>query len=113
AGGDRDGGGGGMLVLTRTPSQEIRIGHDIVVRVLDVKGERVRIGIDAPSEISVHRQEVYLEIAKANRESSNVADPGVAKVMEIARNRGENISSKSALRGRPKGSPGAEVNHGA
>ena len=102
-----------MLVLTRTPSQEIRIGHDIVVRVLDVKGDRVRIGIDAPNEVSVHRQEVYLEIARTNEESTSVADPGLAEVMEIARRKGDGKNGKKTLRTVSKGNPGTEVNHGA
>ena len=42
-----------MLVLTRTTEEEIRIGDDIVVRVLDVRGDRVRLGIEAPSSVSV------------------------------------------------------------
>lgn len=66
-----------MLVLTRSSDEEIRIGDDIVVRVLDVKGDRVRIGIAAPSEIPVHRQEIYLEIEKNNREALQIAGSGL------------------------------------
>ena len=101
-----------MLVLTRTPNQEIRIGHDIIVRVLEVKGDRVRIGIDAPTEVSVHREEVYLEIAKANREATDVAAPGLAEVLEIAREKSEIETPKTALRSLSKGASGAEVIHG-
>ena len=101
-----------MLVLTRTPTQEIRIGHDIIVRVLDVKGERVRIGIDAPNEVSVHRQEVYLEIARTNEESTTVAAPGLAEVMEIAREKSDQKNPKRALRTVSKGNSSTEVNHG-
>lgn len=74
-----------MLVLTRTCDQEIRIGDDIVVRVLHVKGDRVRIGVQAPPEVSVHRQEVYLEIMNANRESLDVDTKGLERAHELLR----------------------------
>ena len=48
-----------MLVLTRRSNQSIMIGHDIVVTVLEVRGEQVRIGIKAPREVEVHREEVF------------------------------------------------------
>ena len=48
-----------MLVLTRRPNQSIMIGDDIVVTVLEVKGDQIRLGIDAPKDVAVHRQEVY------------------------------------------------------
>jgi carbon storage regulator len=51
-----------MLVLTRKANQSIMIGDDIQVSVLAVMGEKVRIGIQAPREVPVFRQEVYLEI---------------------------------------------------
>ncbi len=62
-----------MLVLTRSISEEIRIGHDIVVRVLEIRGDRVRLGIAAPATVPVHRQEVYEEIERTNREALEVA----------------------------------------
>jgi carbon storage regulator len=51
-----------MLVLTRKSNQSIMIGDDIEITVLSVMGEKVRIGIQAPREIPVFRQEVYIEI---------------------------------------------------
>lgn len=48
-----------MLILTRTPGETLRIGNDIQVIVLSVKGNQVRIGIEAPSTVEVHRQEIY------------------------------------------------------
>jgi carbon storage regulator len=48
-----------MLVLTRCPEQIIRIGESISVRVLDVKGNQVRLGIDAPRNVIVDREEIY------------------------------------------------------
>ncbi len=53
-----------MLVLTRKPNQAIVIGDDIRIVVVSVDRDQVRIGIEAPREISVHRAEVYEEIQK-------------------------------------------------
>ena len=55
-----------MLVLTRKSGEKIIIGDDIVVTVLDVAGTQVRIGIEAPREIAVHRSEIYERIQEEN-----------------------------------------------
>lgn len=68
-----------MLVLTRSRDEEIRIGDDITVRVLEVKGDRVRLGIVAPQSIAVHRQEVYEEIERANVAALDVARASLAE----------------------------------
>ena len=48
-----------MLILTRKLGESIRIGDDITLTVLSVKGNQIRLGIDAPREVEVHRQEIY------------------------------------------------------
>jgi carbon storage regulator len=63
-----------MLVLSRKNGEALRIGSHIEVRVLAVHGGQVRLGIDAPAEVTVHREEVYQRIAEANRESTR-GDP--------------------------------------
>jgi carbon storage regulator len=55
-----------VLVLTRRTGDSIVIGHRIVVTVLDVRGDQVRIGIDAPREVQVHREEVYRQLVAEN-----------------------------------------------
>lgn len=57
-----------MLVLSRQRDQSIVIGENVVITVVDVRGDKVRIGIEAPKEIPVHRQEVYEAIQKENAE---------------------------------------------
>jgi carbon storage regulator len=53
-----------VLVLTRRANQSIMIGDDVVVTVLDVRGDQVRIGIKAPRSVDVHREEVYLALQR-------------------------------------------------
>lgn len=55
-----------MLVLSRQRDESIVIGDNIVVTIVDVRGDKVRIGIDAPTEIPVHRREVYDAIQREN-----------------------------------------------
>lgn len=48
-----------MLVLTRSINESIMVGDDVKIIILDVRGDRVRLGIEAPKEVPVHRQEIY------------------------------------------------------
>ena len=54
----------GMLVLTRHASERIRIGDDIEILVVAVRGDKVRLGVKAPADVPVHREEVYQQIQK-------------------------------------------------
>jgi carbon storage regulator len=62
-----------MLVLSRRANQSIMIGNEIVVTVLEVRGDHVRLGIQAPRTVTVHREEVYAEIQRENRSAAAVA----------------------------------------
>jgi len=53
-----------MLVLSRHPDEKIHIGDDIVLTVVEVRGDRVRIGIDAPRDVAVHRHEIFEAIRR-------------------------------------------------
>lgn len=55
-----------MLVLSRQKNESIVIGDNIVITVVDIRGDKVRLGISAPTEIPVHRQEVYEAIRREN-----------------------------------------------
>lgn len=61
-----------MLVLSRQRDETIMIGDDIEVTVVDIRGDKVRLGINAPKEISVHRKEVYDAIRRENREAAKL-----------------------------------------
>ncbi|MBS3885809.1 MAG: carbon storage regulator CsrA [Dethiobacter sp.] len=56
-----------MLILTRKAGQNLVIGDHITVKILEIKGDAVKIGIEAPKEVAVNRQEVYEAIRQANR----------------------------------------------
>ncbi|MEM8944423.1 MAG: carbon storage regulator CsrA [Planctomycetota bacterium] len=59
-----------MLVLSRQRDESIIIGDNVVITVVDVRGDKVKLGIDAPKEISVHRREVYEAIQRENRQAA-------------------------------------------
>ncbi len=107
-----------MLVLTRSVSEEIRIGHDIVIRVLEVRGDRVRIGIAAPATVPVHRQEVYEEIERTNREALEVAGGALEGARELLKHTPgvERATQASPNRKRGRGASrntlNTEVRHG-
>ncbi|HET8760387.1 MAG TPA: carbon storage regulator CsrA [Nitrospiria bacterium] len=64
-----------MLVLTRRVEEGIMIGDDIRVRVLEVKGHQVKLGIEAPRSTGVYREEIYQRIQEENRRASQVPEP--------------------------------------
>src|ERR1700712_1132048 len=61
-----------MLVLSRQKDETIIIGDDIEITVVDIRGDKVRLGVSAPKSISVHRKEVYDAIRRENREAAQV-----------------------------------------
>ena len=64
-----------MLVLSRQRDETIMIGDEIEVTVVDIRGDKVRIGINAPKSVSVHRKEVYEAIQRENRQAAAQANP--------------------------------------
>ena len=69
-----------MLVLSRKKNESIVINNDITVVVVEIRGDKVRLGINAPSEIPVHRKEVYEAIKRENRAAASVKPEDIAKV---------------------------------
>jgi cytosine/creatinine deaminase len=70
-----------MLVLARQRDQAIMIGHDIEVSVVDIRGDKVRLGINAPRSVSVHRKEIYDQIRKENQQAAEVRPEDVSAVV--------------------------------
>lgn len=69
-----------MLVLTRRANESIMIGDDIVITVLDVRGDQIRIGIRAPRSVAVHREEVYAELQRANQDAASPSAEALANL---------------------------------
>ena len=63
-----------MLVLSRRPGESIVVGNQIVVTVIEVRGDQVRIGIDAPREVQVHREEVYRQLEAENAAAADSSE---------------------------------------
>ena len=79
-----------MLIITRKLGERITIGDDIVVTLLNIKGGQVRLGIEAPRHIAVHREEIFERIRKENLASSRIQPSDL-------------ITATSMLHLRPKG----------
>lgn len=69
-----------MLVLTRKVGERILVGDDIVITVLDSRGDGVRIGIDAPRGVKIQREEVVRAVAEANTEAAAAGDDAEAQL---------------------------------
>ncbi|MCM8900476.1 carbon storage regulator CsrA [Caldicoprobacter algeriensis] len=72
-----------MLVLTRKPGQSVVIGGNIEMKIIDIQGDQVRIGINAPKDISILRKELMDEVRQANREA--VVDRPNVSLEELSR----------------------------
>jgi carbon storage regulator len=69
-----------MLVLSRQRDESIIIGDNIVITIVDIRGDKVRLGINAPTEIPVHRQEVYDAIQRENQRAGRLEPKDVRNV---------------------------------
>jgi len=72
-----------MLILTRKLGEKINIGDDITVTLLEIKGAQVKLGIQAPKSIGIHRNEIYEKIREENLRSSNVTDSDLSKAAAL------------------------------
>ena len=104
-----------MLVLTRKPGQSIMIGEGIEVQVLSVAGEKVRLGITAPRDVAIFRNEVYERIEDEGDQSQPAARPSSTLETRGARARGGRRSATQSRRsraGQPLGhQPGERLEH--
>ncbi|HET9517402.1 MAG TPA: carbon storage regulator CsrA [Actinoplanes sp.] len=74
-----------MLVLTRRSGESVMIGDTVVVTVLEVRGDVIRLGIDAPRDIQVHREEIYRELQASNQEAASPTDDAVLALSRLLR----------------------------
>ena len=71
-----------MLILSRKIDQKIRIGDDIILTIIDVKGDQVKIGVEAPSDVKVYRQEVFSAIQSENTAENNISVDALNKIFK-------------------------------
>lgn len=103
-----------MLVLSRQRDETIMIGDDIEVTVVDIRGDKVRLGINAPKEVAVHRKEVYEAIRRENREAAQVKPedlPGM-KLSPGGQSGDKGRTHKTPAGGPPSGSAGGSPGGG-
>jgi carbon storage regulator len=74
-----------MLVLTRKLGESIRIGDTITVKIVDLDGRHVKLGIEAPRSIAVNREEIYERIQRENKAASSLKDQGVQNIAAALR----------------------------
>ncbi len=78
-----------MLVLTRKKDQTLIINDNIEVTILDIQGDQIRIGINAPRSVSIHRKEVYLEIQEENRKAADIGNVSLDGLISRAQKENE------------------------
>lgn len=71
-----------MLALSRKANESIMFGHDIEITVLEIKGDQVKLGINAPKSVPIYRKEIYLQIQEENRRAVK-ADTDIKRFEEI------------------------------
>jgi len=103
-----------MLILTRKLGESITIGDDIKVTILGIYGRQVRIGIEAPASVTVHREEVYLKIQEENKNASRTIKEDLLSIARIIKGKvkppGELKREQTKLRYRPVTSTGRRNN---
>lgn len=72
-----------MLILTRKLGEKINIGDDITVTLLEIKGAQVKLGIEAPKSIGIHRNEIYEKIREENLNSSNISGEDLSEAADL------------------------------
>lgn len=90
-----------MLVLTRRSQQSIMIGNDIVITILEVRGDQVRIGVAAPRDVVVHREEVFAELAQANQSAASPSPEALGALGRLLP--AEPAAADSTEQGKPQG----------
>ena len=76
-----------MLVLSRRPGESVVVGDDVTITVLEVRGDVIRIGIDAPRSVAVHRAELLEQLKSVNREAASPSDDAVQSLSQALRAR--------------------------
>lgn len=83
-----------MLILTRKLGEKIAIGDEIFITLLEIKGSQVKLGIEAPKTVDVHREEIYEKIRNENLGSTQVNAPDMLEALSLLRIHGTRVKKK-------------------
>jgi len=72
-----------MLALTRKKDEAIIIGGNIEIKILDIKGDKVRIGINAPNDVEIYREEIYLQVLESNKSAASTSMNMINNIKEL------------------------------
>ena len=72
-----------MLALTRKKDEAIMIGDQIEIRIVDIVGDKVRIGISAPKDVKIYREEIYLQVSESNHHAAEMSLDSIAEIKKL------------------------------
>lgn len=72
-----------MLALTRKKDEAIMIGDQIEIRIVDIVGDKVRIGISAPKDVKIYREEIYLQVSESNHHATEISADSIAEIKKL------------------------------
>jgi carbon storage regulator len=78
-----------MLVLSRRIGESVVVGDDVTITILEVRGDVVRVGIDAPRSVSVHRAELLAELESSNKAAASPSEDAVANLSDALKNKAD------------------------
>ncbi|MCB0353435.1 MAG: carbon storage regulator CsrA [Bdellovibrionales bacterium] len=94
-----------MLILTRKPGESVYIGDNIKITIVEIKGHQIRVGIDAPREMRIYREEIYNQILEENKQAADsgaASDQGLEGLAAAWSGRKGSGGATSALQGKVK-----------
>jgi len=91
-----------MLILTRKLGESIQIGDDIRIKIIDVSRSFVKVGIEAPRDVKVHREEIYERIREENILAGSSDQGGLSQAANLLKTKGKGKPTKIKIRRRPR-----------
>ncbi len=102
-----------MLILTRKPGESIYIGDDVKVTIVEIKGHQIRVGIDAPKDRRIYREEIFLQILEENKQAAEAAKTSAESLEGLpsfgAGSRSKGLAALSSGKGAVKSSTDPQV----
>ncbi len=98
-----------MLILTRRAGESIFIGDDIKVKLMEIKGNQVRVGVDAPTSVKIYREEIYLQILAENKSAAELSQETQPSLDDIAKTwksqRSQTLNQFQVIKKKPVNKP--------